>query len=82
MFLPISYTGAVTAITTTDFFALFPYFYLVKRAHTFSRITCSASTGTGPLHASSFPICLHSRTGREMLTFVRSMMVWLSEACK
>lgn len=24
-----------------------------------------------------FPICLLSRTGREMLTFVRSMMEWL-----
>lgn len=24
-----------------------------------------------------FPICLVSRTGREMLTFVRSMMEWL-----
>jgi cleavage and polyadenylation specificity factor subunit 2 len=28
-------------------------------------------------HKMNYPICLMSRTGREMLTFVRSMMEWL-----
>ncbi|KAF8261769.1 beta-lactamase-like protein [Lactarius quietus] len=40
-------------------------------------LPCDASTRHWSFARLKFPICLLSRTGREMLTFVRSMMEWL-----